>query len=56
MKAKCPIDGVEFEVHSYQHKYCSDRCRLIAFHLNKYREMQEANGVAIVSQDREVAA
>jgi endogenous inhibitor of DNA gyrase (YacG/DUF329 family) len=35
MKAKCPIDGVEFEVHSYQHKYCSDRCRLIAFHLNK---------------------
>ncbi len=42
MKAKCPICSREFQVKTAWQKYDTNECRLIAWHLNKYREMQQA--------------
>jgi hypothetical protein len=53
MKTTCPICGGEFRQNTAWQKYDTNECRLIAWHLNKYREKQQA---AKQDEQRESAA
>ena len=52
-QAKCPNCQREFETKSWQHAYCSNECRQMAYWHRKWMEVQQH---AVIEQREEKAS